>query len=188
MNKKLVLSLLLLSLSASLLAQKAKWLPLKRDGLHDPQSPAINILQQPSEALSLLPPDYTGNQVSWVDALQENYIEPRSTLFSDTQVNTLEMDIVMGNTGEMPMVMFPHTQHTEWLDCKNCHDVIFKEKAGSNPINMFAILNGEYCGRCHGAVAFPLTECNRCHSVPRNAFTGKPGVQPNGYIQSMKPN
>jgi hypothetical protein len=27
---------------------------------------------------------------------------------------------------------------------------------------------GEHCGRCHGAVAFPLTECTRCHSVQQD--------------------
>ena len=50
-------------------------------------------------------------------------------------------------------------------------------QAGVNPVNMFAVLQGEYCGRCHGAVAFPLTECLRCHSVARNKFKGKFGAQ-----------
>ena len=83
----------------------------------------------------------------------------------------------MEKTGEMPLVLFPHRPHTEWLDCSNCHDKIFVEKVGANQINMFTILSGQHCGQCHGAVAFPLTECNRCHSVPRSTFTGKPGVQ-----------
>jgi c(7)-type cytochrome triheme protein len=77
----------------------------------------------------------------------------------------------------LPLVLFPHRPHTEWLDCNNCHDKIFVKKVDANPVNMFAILSGQYCGQCHGAVAFPLTECNRCHSVPRSTFTGKPGVQ-----------
>jgi hypothetical protein len=34
---------------------------------------------------------------------------------------------------------------------------------------MNQILHGEQCGLCHGAVSFPLTECNRCHSVSRPA-------------------
>jgi len=159
------------------LAAKQPWKLLTEDGLHDPQSPAIALLQEPSEALATLPPDTTGNYVSWVKALRDKYIEPRTNLFPGTEVKILDMDIILEQTGEMPLVLFPHTSHTEWLDCKNCHDTIFKEKVGANPINMFAILNGEYCGRCHGAVAFPLTECLRCHSVPRNTFSGKPGVQ-----------
>jgi len=75
---------------------------------------------------------------------------------------------MLPRTGEMPMVLFPHKQHTEWLDCTNCHEGLFAYKAGGTKgLNMFAVLQGEFCGRCHGAVAFPLTECRRCHSVPR---------------------
>jgi len=74
----------------------------------------------------------------------------------------------MPRTGEMPMVRFPHRQHTEWLDCSNCHEKLFASKAGgTRAVNMFQILQGEYCGLCHGAVSFPLTECKRCHSVAR---------------------
>jgi hypothetical protein len=36
-------------------------------------------------------------------------------------------------------------------------------------MNMLQILSGEKCGQCHGAVAFPLTECARCHRVPRGS-------------------
>ncbi len=178
MNKKTILLLLLISFSGLLFAAKQTWTALKDDGLHDPENPVLEVLQQPGEALLQLPPDTTGNMVSWVKALRENYISPRTNIYPETKVNVLDMDIILENTGEMPMVRFPHKAHTEWLDCKNCHDIIFKKKVGSNPINMFAILSGEYCGRCHGAVSFPLTECLRCHSVPRNKFKGKPGVQP----------
>ena len=51
----------------------------------------------------------------------------------------------------------------------------FVEKAGANKLNMQAILNGEQCGLCHGAVAFPLTECNRCHSVPNESLRRQAG-------------
>jgi c(7)-type cytochrome triheme protein len=70
----------------------------------------------------------------------------------------------------MPAVKFPHRQHTLWLDCSNCHPYPFIDKAGANKLSMQAILNGEQCGLCHGAVAFPLTECNRCHSVPNETL------------------
>ncbi|MBI5235080.1 MAG: hypothetical protein HY886_02395, partial [Deltaproteobacteria bacterium] len=45
---------------------------------------------------------------------------------------------------------------------------------------------GQYCGRCHDKVAFPLRNCFKCHSAPRSkqpvAQVGletepKPGVQ-----------
>lgn len=185
-NKVAVLLLALFLIPGLIFAAKGPWKPLKEDGLHDPSSPAIDVLQEPADALLLLPPDTAGNRVSWIKALRDGYIEPRSAIFPDTTVEYLEMDIIMDRTGEMPLVLFPHSTHTEWLDCNNCHDDIFKEKVDANPISMFAILQGEYCGRCHGAVAFPLTECNRCHSVPRNQFTGKPGVQPEKDISSIE--
>ncbi|MBL8333703.1 MAG: hypothetical protein JNM08_11380, partial [Rubrivivax sp.] len=83
-----------------------------------------------------------------------------------TEVRLRDDDIIVSKFGSMPAVKFPHRPHTLWLDCSNCHEQLFKSKAGANRFSMEAILNGEQCGLCHGAVAFPLTECLRCHSVP----------------------
>ncbi len=144
------------------------WLPLSQDDLHDPAITALNLLQNPSEALSKLPHEGSGNQVDWVKALEKGFIRPHINTGSNAEIKVLDLDVLRRNTGEMDMVLFPHKQHTEWLACSNCHDEIFKSKAGATKFGMFDILNGEYCGRCHGAVAFPLTECKRCHSVPRS--------------------
>lgn len=149
------------------------WLPLAKDELHDPADPALHLLQNPVKALSVLPRDGAGDQVNWVKALDSNYINPRINLKSNAQVEVLNLDILFPDTGEMDMVNFPHKQHTEWLVCSNCHEEIFKYKARAAKFGMFEILNGEYCGRCHGAVAFPPTECSRCHNVPR-ASTSAP--------------
>jgi len=146
------------------------WVPLAQDGIHDPASAAIGVLQEPAEAFSTLPPDTAGNKVRWVQALKDGHIAPRTNLYPETQVQVLDLDVLMPRTAEMPLVLFPHRQHTEWLDCNNCHDRIFKREAGATPVNMFKILQGEYCGQCHGAVAFPLTECRRCHSVRRTNY------------------
>jgi c(7)-type cytochrome triheme protein len=145
------------------------WLPLAEDGIHDPGNPVLDLLQEPAEALSQLPPDSAGNRVRWVQALRDGYIQPRTNIHPETKVNLLDQDIIMRNTGSANFVRFPHLVHTEWLDCENCHDEFFARKAGATPMTMLAILSGEYCGRCHGAVAFPLTECNRCHSVSPDA-------------------
>ncbi len=143
------------------------WVPLAQDGLHDPEGPGIGVLQEPAEALSQLPPDTAGNQVNWIKALEDGVIRPRTGLREEHPMRIRDDAILLKNTGEMPMVRFPHRPHTLWLDCKNCHEKYFISRAGANPINMYKILQGQYCGRCHGAVAFPLTECKRCHSVPR---------------------
>ena len=152
------------------------WVPLERDGVHDPKGPGIGILQQPSEALSKLPPDTAGNLVRWVQALDSGAINPRTNIQPETQVRLRDQDIIISKFGSMPAVKFPHRQHTLWLDCSNCHEHLFKSKAGANAFSMQAILDGEQCGLCHGAVSFPLTECNRCHSVS-NASLRAGGVK-----------
>lgn len=175
----LLLGVVLIATSLLAGAQRERsWKTLAEDGLHDPDLPAIELLQQPAEALSLLPVDAVGNKVQWVEALADEYISPRTNLYPSTEIRVLDMDIILERTGEMPMVRFPHKAHTEWLDCENCHDRIFKAEVGANEINMMQILTGNQCGQCHGAVSFPLTECNRCHSVSRRTFTGEVGAQP----------
>lgn len=164
---RLWLGLLLGLLSFAVLAATT-WLSIAADGVHDPASPAVGVLQEPREALAALPPDTAGNKVRWMQALDQGHIQPRTNIQPETIVKIRMTEVLLKNTGEMPMVLFPHRQHTEWLDCNNCHEHLFKYKAGTTKgLNMFAILQGEYCGLCHGAVAFPLTECNRCHSVVR---------------------
>ena len=158
-------SLLALLAAGSVFA--GSWLPIAKDGVHDRKSPAAKQLQQPQDALSGLTPDTTGNQVRWEQALDKGEIQPREKLYPDTKIRKLDQDILLNLNGGMPIVRFPHRAHTEWLDCSNCHDQLFQQKTGTSKISMFNILQGEQCGVCHGAVAFPLTECYRCHSVTR---------------------
>lgn len=158
--------LALAAIAAAPSAGAGDWLPLDQDELHDPAGPAVRILQPPREALSNLPPDTAGNQVRWMDALEQGLINPRTTLRSQTKVNVYDKDVLLNLYGSTHIVRFPHYQHTLWLDCSNCHEQLFKSEAGATRISMFAILEGEQCGVCHGAVSFPLTECARCHSVP----------------------
>ncbi|MDX1697545.1 MAG: cytochrome c3 family protein [Thiohalobacterales bacterium] len=159
-------------------AHASGWRTLESDSLHDPGNPALEYMQDPAEALSRLPGDSAGNKVDWVRALRNGYIRPRSQLMKNAPVRLLDTDILLNKTGSIPRVRFPHKAHTEWLDCGNCHDHIFKSKAGATPITMGKILEGEYCGVCHGAVAFPLTECSRCHSVPWEDSAGAAADSP----------
>jgi len=146
---------------------ESPWRPLANDGLHDPTNPALGLLQEPEEALSVLPPAQEGNNVDWVAALSSGAIAPRTNIHPETKIKVIDLDIIFPDTAGQPMVRFPHKQHTEWLDCSNCHDKLFVAKKGANDISMFKILQGQFCGQCHGAVSFPLTQCARCHSVPR---------------------
>ena len=162
--------LLVAGLAAHGLAVAQSWTPLAKDGLHDPRSPAIGQLQEPAAALSRLPPDTAGNYVLWVDALEKGVINPRTAIRPETQVRVRDDAIIVSKFGSMAAVRFPHRAHTLWLDCSNCHEALFASKAGANKFSMQKILDGEQCGVCHGAVAFPLTECRRCHSVSNAAL------------------
>lgn len=143
--------------------------PLAEDGIRDPTNPAIKSLQDPAEALADFPRDSKGI-LDWVKVLDQGLIDPRKGLHGEEQMFPVDFDIIFKNTGSMPNVRFPHRQHTEWLTCANCHPLIFLPQKGGNPVNMAAIIEGRYCGVCHGKVAFPPTmNCGRCHSVPRQS-------------------
>lgn len=145
-------------------------LPPSEDGIHDPANEGTNSLQPPLTAFGQLPKSNDGNRVDWVKALNDNAIKPRFDR-NDPAVNPMVMDlnIVREVKGSMPDVVYPHKQHTQWLDCSNCHPAIFVPQKGANQISMAAILLGQKCGVCHGKVAFPISDCRRCHSKSKTA-------------------
>ncbi len=132
--------------------------------VYDRQGPAYALLQSAAEALKHFPTDRLGN-IDWVQALDGGLIAPRASVSGDDTMQRRSDEIIMRNTREMPWVMFPHKQHTEWLDCSNCHPRPFQEKTGINQITMDSIMRGQHCGVCHDRVAFPIFACERCHSV-----------------------
>lgn len=145
-----------------------KIVPLGEDGIHDPANETAMVgLQPPVDAMREFPRDSAG-LLDWVKSLSSGVIEPRSDMFGIVAPTPpLDLDIVFTNTGAMPNVLFPHRQHTEWLDCVNCHPAIFEQKKGANKFKMADVLGGKYCGVCHGKVAFaPTLNCMRCHSLP----------------------
>lgn len=139
--------------------------PPRDDDYHDTDNNAIVVLQSPTEAMADFPRDRR-KEVDWVKALDQGLIEPRANLKGDTEMTTMDLDIIMKNTQFMPYVKFPHLQHTRWLACDNCHPKIFIPQEHANPISMNKVLRGEYCGVCHDKVSFALFICERCHSVP----------------------
>jgi c(7)-type cytochrome triheme protein len=139
------------------------------DGIHDPKNDGTHELQAPRSAFDALPRSNAGNRINWVAALEEKRIAPRWDR-ADPKVSGLVLDfnIVREVKGSMPDVVYPHKQHTEWLDCSNCHPAIFIPQKGANQISMASILLGEKCGVCHGKVAFPVSECRLCHSKKKD--------------------
>lgn len=139
--------------------------PPSKDGIHDPDNDGTHILQAPKDSFSQLTKSNSGNRVDWVAALEKGEINPRYDRLDPEKVPiVLDLNIVREVKGSMPDVVYPHKQHTEWLDCSNCHPAIFVPMKGANNISMASILLGEKCGVCHGKVAFPVSECRKCHS------------------------
>lgn len=145
-------------------AAAGEFVPLGQDGIHDPSSPAFGLLQEPAEAMSNFPTDRGGN-IDWVQTLKQGHIAPRKGVVADEKMGEVDLDIMMTNTASMPHVLFSHSVHTPWLTCSNCHSRIFLPQAGGNFVTMAKILKGEYCGVCHGKVAFSTLDCERCHSA-----------------------
>ena len=100
---------------------------------YDPDNPSLAYLQDPAEAFRDLPKARTGNKVDWVKAIDTGKIKPRHDVL-DPSVEPMVMDlnIVMQVKGSMPDVVFPHKDHTRWLDCSNCHPAIFIPQSGAN--------------------------------------------------------
>lgn len=120
-------------------------------------------------ALDALPKDPDG-RVNWTSAVVLGYINPKGSLNPDVEDEPpLNLNVfIEAKVPLMANVLFPHSIHTYWLSCNVCHPKIFIPEAGANPISMEEIFKGEWCGRCHGKVAFtfwPRENCTRCHIV-----------------------
>ncbi|OGS92253.1 MAG: hypothetical protein A2Z95_01200 [Gallionellales bacterium GWA2_60_18] len=140
-------------------------LPPAEDGIHDPTNDGTHALLPPLSVFPNMPKANAGNRVDWVQALEKGVIKPRADRTDPTaEMMVMDLNVVREVKGSMPNVVYPHKQHTEWLDCSNCHTGIFIPQKGANPISMAAILLGEKCGVCHGKVSFPVSECRKCHS------------------------
>ena len=136
-------------------------------------APAPTAEAKPAEAEHPVAFDYLPKTkqgyVDWVRAITEGAIQPRESLDgSVTPMPPINFDVVFKvKVAGFPDAVYPHYPHTIWLDCRNCHPGIFLMRAGANQVTMGKILQGEFCGRCHGKVAFPISDCFRCHSRPK---------------------
>ena len=151
--------------------------PPAEDGIHDPAGAGASTLQPPALAFERLPRTNAGNFVNWVAALGAKQIQPRWDVRTPGSPMVMDLNIVREVKGTMPDVVFPHKQHTEWLDCGSCHPAIFVPQKGANRMSMASIVLGQGCGTCHGRVAFPISDCRLCHSrakeAPRTAASGQ---------------
>jgi c(7)-type cytochrome triheme protein len=133
--------------------------------------PEIEAILDWEQASEMLPKDEI-DEVDWSAALREGIIRPRAALSGrgDPEANLFKWDFYFSGPDPESDAYFPHSEHTEWLTCESCHPAIFpyRELGMANSedhgIVMDEIFEGEYCGKCHGVVAFVLDSCSRCHT------------------------
>ncbi|MBI2313867.1 MAG: c-type cytochrome [Betaproteobacteria bacterium] len=152
-------------------------LPPADDGIHDAANDGTHLLQPPAQAFTVFPKSTAGNGVNWVESLSQKKIAPRYDRKDPAAAPVvMDLNIVREVKGSMPDVVYPHKQHTEWLDCSNCHPAIFIPQKGANQISMASIILGQKCGVCHGKVAFPVSECRLCHSKKKETAVSQAGT------------
>lgn len=149
--------------NASPVSQSATEVELSPTVRSEPTEPEPRYASY-AELEAALPRDSMGN-LDFAKAAREGLIRPAPGTTAETsEFPILPYDVRIDASIPNFEVIFPHETHTYWLRCESCHPSIFQMKAGSNPMSMAQIFEGEFCGRCHGKVAFaPALGCPRCH-------------------------
>lgn len=139
--------------------------------------PEIERTLDPDSVIAMLPRDHAGN-LDWMAALRHEVIRPRDGVDGprDPPAGSFEFgfDFYFQGPNEMFDAYFPHSAHTEWMDCAQCHPRIFRTRPAQ--FTMADVFAGKYCGECHGTVAYPvMTGCERCHtSLPQPPNRAQP--------------
>ena len=120
---------------------------------------------------SKLPKARSGNGIDWEKAESENLIDPVDYLegisIKGPKLASVDDMALESKVEGMPDIIFSHAKHTVWNGCEVCHPEIFLGvKKGATQYSMIDLFQGKYCGVCHDRVAFPQTDCQRCHSEP----------------------
>jgi len=115
-----------------------------------------------------LPVERFGNGIDWLKAEEQNLVTlkdylPGVSIKRSKIQEPKELDL-SAKEPNMPDIIFSHKKHTVWSGCELCHPEIFTVKKDAQPFSMQEIFAGKYCGFCHGTVAFPNIDCQRCHT------------------------
>lgn len=127
-------------------------------------------------AFSALPKDPFG-MVNWNKSVSDGIIRPLGSLHGEEAEyeGFLENLILFpAKVYFMADVIFPHGMHTYWLGCDSCHPEPFAKKRGETKFTMKDVMEGKFCGKCHGKVAFPpgtYKNCRRCHAITKEILT-----------------
>jgi c(7)-type cytochrome triheme protein len=111
-----------------------------------------------------------GNGINWIRAEKDGKLKVKDGASEKKertgQKKSPSDSFIKPDEPAMPVIIFSHEEHAQWNGCDLCHPALFSEKKGEPKITMEAIMEGRFCGVCHGTVAFPVLDCQRCHTEP----------------------
>ena len=94
---------------------------------NQPRPPIEGILDWET-ALEMLPKDYK-KKADWSAALEQGVIRPRTGADPLSPYAAIfQWDFIIEAKKPKNEAYFPHSAHTKWLSCKNCHTAIFPYK------------------------------------------------------------
>lgn len=111
--------------------------------------------------------------VDWEEAEATGLIKPIDTLegisIKKPALKSQEDFAIQARVNWVSDIIFSHKKHAVWNGCEVCHPDIFPAaKKGVVRYTMFHLSSGQYCGVCHGKVAFPVAQCSGCHKNMEN--------------------
>ncbi len=115
------------------------------------------------------PKERFGNGVDWEKTEAGGYIKLIDSIegvsISRKAMATQKDFTIHTKVAGMAEINFSHTKHTVWNGCEVCHPELFVGvKRGLTKYSMADFYEGKFCGACHLKVAFPLLDCQRCHT------------------------
>jgi c(7)-type cytochrome triheme protein len=122
-------------------------------------------------ATEKLPKEHLGNGIDWEKSEAMGLIKPIDFLEGISikrPTKKMKDELSLDSKYEgMSDIIFSHKKHSVWNGCEVCHpDPFVGIKKGSTKYSMIDIFKGKFCGLCHLNAAFPMTDCQRCHTKP----------------------
>ena len=111
--------------------------------------------------------------IDWEEAEATGLIKPIDVLegvsIRKTPLKSQADFAIQARVNWVSDIIFSHKKHAVWNGCELCHPEIFPAtQKGAVRYTMFHLSSGQYCGVCHGKVAFPVTACGGCHTNMEN--------------------
>lgn len=132
----------------------------------------VNPSENFSAFAASFPKKRFGNGIDWIEGESMGLIKLVDSLDGVSNKSQLFKNpsdsVIKPQVNGMPDIIFSHDKHGVWNGCELCHPEVFPsvEKDKAAVYSMNEIFEGKYCGACHGKVAFPMVQCERCHSKP----------------------